>query len=178
MSRPADINLLSTEKVSLRTQNRILILRVLSVSFLFFVALFSIALFILSSQISPEAVRNIQGQTLQKISLLSERNAKYSLLSDRLRIIKTLLGARKNYTQTLNSVLDQVPQNVNIRGLKIDKDGISVTVSSNSLLLINEFLDNLSTNLDKKIIKDMTIEGLTVDKQTGIFSLSIKAKAV
>lgn len=174
----ASINLINSEKLNVRERNRILILRWISLVFLSFVALFSIVLFILEKRISINEIKGQQNAALQRISLLKDRNAKYNLLTDRLRIIKSLISIRKNYTVTLNAILSEIPNGLNVRSLTVDKEGILVSVSSNSLLPINEFLNRATSKLEKKVIKDMTIEGLTIDKQAGIYSLSIKAKSI
>lgn len=174
----ASINLITSEKTNVRERNRILILRWISLVFLSFVALFSIVLFILEKRISIEKIKGQQNAALQNISLIKEKNAKYNLLTDRLRIIKGLVNSRKNYTSTLNAILAELTEGVNIRSLTVDKDGILISVTSNSLLPINEFLNRVTAKLDKKVIKDMTIEGLTIDRQVGLYSLSIKAKSL
>src|SRR5258708_514743 len=174
------INLIQGEnKVSLNRKNRVVVLRWFSLVFLFFVAFFSILLFFLNNRISVQNVKKNQSETLQKITLLKDRSAKYSLLGDRLRGITNILNTRKKYTITLNTILDQLPPGVSMKGLSLDKDDVSLTASSNSLLPLNSFLANITKiSLEKHVIKDMSIEGLTIDKQTGVYSLSLKAKTL
>lgn len=174
----SSINLITSEKTNVRERSRILILRWISLVLLSFVALFSITLFILEKRLDLEKIKSEQNAALSKISLLKERNAKFNLLTDRLRLVKSLLTTRKNYTGTLSAILSQLPSGVNVRSLTVDKDGVLLSVTSNSLLPINEFLNSVTINLEKKVIRDMTIEGLTVDKKTGFYSLSLKAKSI
>lgn len=174
----SQINLVSMQRSNSLERNRVVILRSLSIIFLSFVAFFSILLFILGSRISVENVKRQQKEALQKITLLKERAAKYTLLNDRLRIIKTLVVSRKDPKLTLDSILGQLPPQVNVRGLTVDRDGVTLSITSNSLLPINEFLSRVTTNLEKKVIREMTIEGLTIDSQTGIYTLSLKAKSI
>lgn len=172
------INLVSTQISNTREAKRLLILKWISLIFLGSIAVFSALLFILSSRISIESIKRNEDSTLSKISLMSERNAKYNLLTDRLKFIKIIINSRKNYISTLKAIVEQLPSDANVRSLTLDKDGILISVSSTSLLPINQFLSNITENPGKKIIKDITIEGLTVDKQTGIYSISIRAKQV
>lgn len=174
-----DINLIQGEKTNLARKKRIFILRTFSLIFVFSVAFFSIILFVINSRISLEDVKKNENSTLQKTLLFKDRSAKFNLVSDRLRNISTILNNRKKYTGVLNTILGQVPLDVKLTGLTVDKDDVSVTAASISLLSINKFLDNF-TNISqqKHVVKNMIIEGLTLDKQTGVYSLSIKAKSL
>lgn len=175
-----DINLIQGEnKFSTARRSRVLILRIISIVFLSSVAIFSIILFFLNNRISVENVKKQEAATLQKISLISDKSAKFNLLNDRLRGITVILNTRKNYANFLNSVMVLVPQDASMTALTLNKDGILLTVSSSSLLPINKFLTNIiNVSVEKHLVKDITIEGLTVDKDSGIYSLSIKAKAI
>lgn len=175
-----DINLIQGEnKTNISRKNKTVILRWISLVFLFFVAFFSILLFILSSRLSIKDVKNSEAQTLQKILVLKDKSAKYNLLNDRLKIIVNILNTRAKYTVTLNTILEQMPPNVLMKSLVLDKNDISLSANSSSLLSLNSFLNNMTKiTLEKHVIKDISIEGLTVDKQTGTYSLSLKAKTL
>lgn len=176
----SNINLIQGEnKTNITRKSRIIVLRWISLVFLFFVAIFSILLFILNNRISISEVKNDQSIVLQKISALDEKAAKYNLLNDRLKGITSLLNARKKYTNTLNAILSLVPDGVLVRSLTLDKDSLSLTVVSASLLPLNSFLTNVTKiSLEKHVIRDMTIEGLSIDKINGVYSLSLKAKSL
>lgn len=176
----SNINLIQGEnKTNVTRKSRVIVLRWISIVFLFFVAFFSILLFILSNRISINDVKNDQGIVLQKISLLKDKAAKFNLLNDRLKGITSLLGSRKKYTNTLNAILEQVPEGVSVRSLTLDKDNLSLTANSTSLLPLDSFLTNVTKiSLEKHVIRDMTIEGLSIDKINGVYSLSLKAKSL
>ncbi len=176
----SSINLLRTEgPENVKVQKRKFVIRLISIVFLFFVVLTSITLFIISSRISPEAVRKEQDAIIRNLTLQKEKQAKYNLLIDRLVGINQILKTRKNYTNTLNALLSDVPQGVNTTGLSVENSDVTLTVNSNSLLSINEFLTKILDTVSKKhVIRDMTIETLTIDRATGSYSLSIKAKII
>lgn len=174
-----DINLIQEEKINGARKKRVFILRTLSLVFVFSLAFFSIVLFFINSRVSPESVRIDENAILQKTLLLKDRSAKFNLVSDRLRNIATILNNRKKYTGVLDTILQQAPSDVKLTGLTINKDNVLVTATSVSLLSMNKFLNNFTNiSAQKYTVKDMSIEGLTVDKQTGIYSLSIKAKSL
>lgn len=174
-----EINLIQGEKINSARKKRVFILRVLSLVFISSVAFFSITLFIINNRISIEDVKKDENSTLQKILSLKDRSAKFNLTNDRLKSISTILSSRKKYTEVLNTILEQLPPDVRLTGLTVNKNDISVTATSISLLSIDKFLNNFtSISQQRHVVKDMAIEGLTLDKQTGIYSLSIKAKSL
>lgn len=174
------INLVKAQdKENLRRERKIFLLRTISLIFISFVGLVSIVLFILYLRISPEAIRREQSQVVQSIALQKNKLAKLNLLNDRLRGINQVLKERKDYTTTLNSILSQIPQEARAQVLSINKSNVSLTVTSASLLPLNKFLNNiLELSENKKYIREMVIESLTIDSKTGSYSLSIKAKVI
>jgi type II secretory pathway component PulL len=176
----SSINLLRTEgKENVKQSKRKYFLRLISIIFLFFVAVSSITLFILANRLSPDSIKKEQDSVLKSITSQKDKQAKYALLTDRLLNINQILKSRKNYTNTLNALIAQVPDGVSTTAMSVDNGNVTFTVSSNSLLSINKFLTGIiDTVKSKHIIRDMTIETLTVDKTNGLYSLSIKAKII
>lgn len=174
----SSINLLKTEgKEDLRRTRTAYILRLISLVFLGFVGLISIVLFILNSRISVSSVKGEEAIVAQNISFQKDRVSKYYLLNDRIKGVENILNNRKNYTDSLNTLISQVPSDASISSLEIDKGDVSLTVNSGSLLPLNKFLNNMiDLSINKHAIKDMTIETLSIDTKTGSYSLSIKAK--
>lgn len=174
------INLVKAQdKENFRRERKIFILRIISLVFISFVGLISIVLFILYLRISPEEIRREQSQVVQSIAFQKNKLIKLNLLNDRLNGINQVLKERKNYTTTLNSILSQIPQEARAQVLSINKNNVSLTVTSASLLPLNKFLNNiLELSERKKDIREMIIESLTIDSKTGSYSLSIKAKVI
>lgn len=169
----SDINLIKKEtRVSAK---RLRVFRFLAVVIALFVALSSITLFVFTRQNSLDSVKAEQNSILQSISLLNQKAAKINFLNDRLRNIEAIMAERKNYIQTVNFILDEMPSNVQIASLTLDKENILLTASSSSLSAINEFLNNTIKFTDERhLLKDLTIENLSA--QGGEYSLTLKAK--
>lgn len=174
------INLIKTrEKEELRRQRKVFFLRTISFIFVGFVGIVSIILFFLYSRTSVSAIKKDQAQVLQNITFQKEKFAKYNLLSERLKGINQVIKGRKNYTTTLNSLLSQIPTGASATALTINKDGVTLTVTSSSLLPINKFLNNtVDLSSKKSLIRELTIESLTIDTRSGTYSLSVKAKNI
>lgn len=172
------INLLRTEsKGNSKRRKTTYILKIISLIFIFFVGLISIVLFVLNSRISISSVKNEEAVVLQNIAGQKDRLSKYYLLSNRLNGIEEILKERKNYTDVLNALISQIPQDTEVGSLEIDKGDISLSVNSSSLIPINKFLNNMmDLSINKHVIRNMTIESLTIDSKTGKYSLAIKAK--
>lgn len=174
------INLVKAEdKENLRRQRKIFILRIISLVFISFVGIVSIVLFILYTRISLSSIKKEQTQVTQNIVFQKDKLAKLSLLDDRLKGINKIFRDRKNYTTTLNLLLDQIPVGASAKSLNINKDGISLSITSPSLLPINKFLNNVVDLSSKKhSIREIVIESLSIDSKSGVYSLAIKAKII
>lgn len=170
-----DINLATGAKILSEGPYRIL--RLFAFLSLFIVAFTSIVAFFATSQISISSIKKDQNAALYSLSFLRDKEAKVLFLNDRLKNIESILKQRKNYLGTISLILRQ-GDNIFPTTLSVDKDKVELTVSSNSLLSINNFLDNLiaSSSKHRIKIKDLTIESLTLNRQTSNYSLSIKAK--
>lgn len=175
-----DINLVhdkNTENFVLKARAKIF--RNVAIIALSVISFLSILLFILASTSPLSSIKKNENTTLYNISFLHAKSAKLYLLNDRLKNISTILSTRKNYTETLGTLLSEVPSDASANTFEIDKDNIVLKVSSKSLIPINKFLDSfINLSSTKKIIKDIIITGLTLDKQTGTYSIFVKAKII
>lgn len=174
------INLVKAEESEgSRRHRKVFVLRVISIVFVSFVGIVSIILFILYARISVSSIKREQSIALQSITLQKNKLAKLNLLNDRLKGLSQVLKERKNYTDILDSLLEQIPSGASASALSIGKSGITLTVTSASLLPINKFLNNVvELSRKKNFIREMVIESLSIDSKTGTYSLSIKAKII
>lgn len=172
------INLVKTEdRENSKRKKTTYILKIISIVFVSFVVLVSIVLFILSARFSLSSVKNEEAATLESITHQKNKLSKFYLLNDRLKGIEEILKNRKNYTNSLNTLMGQIPAGATASSLQVDKGNITLTVNASSLFPINKFLnDVINLSINKHIIRDMTIESLTIDSKTGTYSLSIKGK--
>lgn len=174
------INLVRAQgKDDFRRHRKIFILRLISFIFVGFVGLVSVILFVIYTRTSISDIKKDQAKVAQGILFQKEKLAKFNLLNDRLRGINQVFKTRKDYTSTLNSLLEQVPTGASATALGISKDGVTLTITSNSLLPINRFLNNtVDLSAKKNLIRELVIESLTIDTKSGNYSLSIKAKTI
>ncbi len=170
-----DINLLPPAQIDTeKSLGTLKILKTLALSSLTAVLVISILLFFLSEQLSPARIKKKENELFYNMSFLQQKQAKLAIIKDRLDGISEIIKNRQNYDITINTFLKKVPDGVSINSISIDKSKVTLVVSSNSLLLINNFLNNLIDMAKKKqIIKDITVDTLTANVQNGTYSLSV-----
>lgn len=173
----SSINLLQQKDDQLiKKQERLKILKLTAGISLAVVAFLSIIIFILNMQFSVTSIKNEQNSIINSISSLKDKSAKIVLVNDRIKGISEILKQRKDYSGLIEKVLVLVPSRAKITSFEISKDTLSMTVSSNSLLSINTYLnDMIKLSQDEKLIKSLAIKGITVNFKTGEYNLSINA---
>lgn len=172
----SEINLLSPAQIDRTKSSGVLrVLRIAAISCLFALLGISVILFFLSRELSPVAIKNKENEVLRSLSLLHKREAKLAVINDRIKGIPGLIEGRPGFDLLINSILQKIPEGVSINSMAFDKDKVILTVSSSSLLSINNLMNNLiEMASNRKIIKDVTVDSLTADVKGGRYSLSIK----
>jgi hypothetical protein len=171
------INLVSTNVAGLEKElKRLKVFRVIAVISLIIVLSVSVLAFILNITIPIDSVKKEQQAAIAGISLFHKKLTQYVLLNDRVKNISSLIGKRANYVSQINQIYGITPADASISALGIEKNKISVTVSSMSLLSINKIIDSVvSLGVNGKTIKNVVIQGLTLDVGSGKYSLSLQA---
>ncbi len=165
----SDINLVSGQLALSKDAKRLRNLRLIATFSLLGVVFLSVLLFLLSRVFSPASIVEQQEAVMNNIASLQVKQSKLSLLGQRLNDISIIINKRANYDIVLTSILAQSPVGVSVTSLSIDKQKISIIVSSSSLLSMNEFIAVLKGMVEKKqYLKNVTINGLTLSgKSTG-----------
>lgn len=171
------INLVSGKSYQLEKElKRLKIIRIAAITSLVFVSLISILLFIITVTLPISAVKKDQQQTLGNIGNLHKKLIKYSFINDRVKNIADIMKKRKNYSLISDSLLSKAPADLSIDAFSIESETVILTVSGVSLIPLNKFIDDLIILGDKgKIIKNVSIESLILNVDTGKYSLSMQA---
>lgn len=172
-----DINLVSGKAYQLEKElKRLKILRITAVASLVSVSLISVLLFLITILLPISSVKKDQEKTLSSIALLREKLTKYSLINDRIKNISEINLKRKNYSIITNSLIDKVPSGLTVDILTIEDATISISVSGVSLIPTNEYIDTVIVMGDKKQgIKNLTVESLVLNNNTGKYILTLQA---
>ncbi|MCL5113596.1 MAG: hypothetical protein M1372_00300 [Patescibacteria group bacterium] len=171
-----EINLLSPAQIDrAKTSGALRILRIAAICCLFALLAISVILFFLSRALSPVAIKEKENDALYSLSLLHKREAKLVVINDRIKDLPNIIQSRSNFDVSINAILQKIPEGVSVNSMTIGKDKIELTVSSSSLLSINNLMNSLiDMAKNKKIIKNVTIDSLAVDVKGNGYSLSIK----
>ncbi len=172
-----DINLVGNQQQeSLKEKKRLKTVRIAAVVSLIVISLMSLIIFILYSSLSLGSIKNDQNSTLNSISYLHSKAAQLAIVNNRLVDISNVLSKRKNYTNSINILKQQMPPGVTTSQLSISNGNVTFVVSSQSLDSLNTFLNNIISLAQKQqTIDKIYIESLVINTKTGSYSLSIKA---
>ena len=175
-----NINLVSNQTAaSVKEKNRLKIVRISASVSLAVVALISIFIFIVNSQISLSSIKKDENSTIQSISFLNKKTAKLAIINNRLKDITNIMQKRRNYRRLISKFTEIMPGGVYPLTLEIDKNDILLIVNSNSLLLLDKFLNNTNElSLKKSYINGLSIESLTVNEKQGNYSLALRLKMI
>lgn len=175
-----DVNLLLKKQADFEKQgNSLKLLRIVSVAFLVSLGISSIVLFFLSSRLSPSSIKRQEKTMLYNISFLHAKEAKLAMVLERTRGIESILSQRPDYNLTIGKILQVLPGGVTVQSLSVDKNSISISASSNSLLPIDGFINSLTDLAGRKdVVKDVTIDNIVLNGTNSAYSFSIKINLI
>lgn len=143
MNKGINLLHLNNKTASKTLLNRLKLLRMIATTSLFIVSVSSVILF-LSIALSP--LPKLKQQELaakNTLAYYNEQIIKMKLLQDRVQSINSILSKRTLYDKQIELIQSKIPHELNLESLTIEKNKVSVTVSSNSLSVIDTFMSNL-----------------------------------
>lgn len=173
----SSINLVSSKNDQLeRNLRRLRFVKTLAIVSLIFVALTSVVIFVINLSLPISDVKKGQKDALASIAGLHGKQATYYLMRDRITNISSILSKRKSYVDTTNSIFGKLPSGVSADTLDVETGALTLSVSSSSLLPLNQFLDSLIVlGKSGKIIKNLNIQSLILNTKNGSYSLTVQA---
>jgi hypothetical protein len=151
------------------------ILRFIAVFFLFGVAASSIMLFILIA-LSP--LPTLQSQERAASEALGQQQldmGKIALVNERGERISDFLSKRQSFDTIIEQVQSKMPSGgITVTAFTITNNNISVTVSSKSLALLDQFLNKLmETAAEKKDFSRIVLSDFSIDRDTFLMKVII-----
>lgn len=159
----ADINLVTDKDSVASEKSRINKLKKISYFVLFLVTVSSILLFILNVKYSVNSVQEKQSSVLNDLNIYNENAVKVIFLNLRATDIKTILSTRTNYQTILESFLAEKPNDVEVQGFSMNGVKASITLSSKSLLDLNNYLNILLKKAEEQGMSNITLGSLSVN---------------
>jgi hypothetical protein len=172
-----DINLVSNKNIELGKEfKRLKIIRNTALASLIIVLFLSVLFFILNLTLPFGSIKKDEQLAEGGISLLYNKQVTYAMINDRVTNISNVIAKRKNYMLQLNAVLGKLSSDLTIEDLEIQSDKINISVSGASLVSMNKFIDDMvALGNQGKIIKNIMIEGLSLNSGNEKYTLSIQA---
>ncbi len=172
-----NINLLPRKKLSMFSEERVLLgTKIAAVVLVVLVITLSILFFLLSRDPSVATMQLDQSQTLAQLNLLQDKVAKYLVVVDRVTKLRVVLEQRSTIEEHLAIILQQIPSDISIVSLGIDAKTLSLSLSSSNLSRITTVTDNfVALAKQKKVISSITIQGIETDEKAGKYTLILNA---
>ncbi len=171
----SDINLLPQKNIGFFSEERLLLFsKIGAVVSVVLVLSLSILFFLLSRDPSIIAVKNEESRIIAQLTLLQSKTAKYLIIVDRINKIKILQKTKSNFDQSIATFVKQIPDGVSITNFVLDQKTVSIAVSASDVSLLGKTVDNFITLISsKKVLKNVTVEGLVSDEKGGKYVLTI-----
>lgn len=171
------INLLADKKTNKQLSivfTKLGMMRFIAVSLLFGISAASIILFTLIA-ISP--LPTLQNQEKNASFTLEQQQqdiAKLVLINERADNITKLLAQRQSFDSSIDRVRSKMPAGISVTSFTVARDNISLTVSSKSLALLDQFLNKLVQATDeKKDFSRVTLADLSIDNDTFLMKVNL-----
>lgn len=176
----SDINLISLNQAELvKEGGMVRLLRILAIISIFIVAISSLVLFIIIQSISPAGIRKQEVAVEGKISSLHIKEAKIIIVSRKIKDIENIISKRPKYDNLITDITNIIPENVSADNLDINDKKVGLMVTSGSLLSLNKLLDNLFDMVKNgKVIGNLTIGGISVNGNSGIYTMSVSGDRI
>lgn len=170
-----DINLLDrTGNKNLYLENALTIVRSAAVITTVITISVCILAFILMKNSSLESLAAQELSLTNKLAIFHGKTGKVNLIHDRLTRIAKLTSSQFSFEKVLDTVIAQTPSDVTISSIAINKDSVALTLSSDSVVSLQEMSDNFTKLIKaKKTFKKMTFQGIVSDAKSGIYSTNI-----
>lgn len=149
-------------------------LRLIAVSLLFIVSVSSVIFFLLVALSPLPQLRKQEKIASFNLTLVHPDIVKLMLVKERTDNIQKLIDSRPYYDKFLNSIQTKLPPGVIIDAVSIDKSNFLITLSSNSLLQLDNFLNELNKSNDsRKEYSKAAITNLSTGDNGNAFHLTV-----
>lgn len=169
----ANINLISRTSLEDSKTSRQKKLKNYSFILLFLIGFASLLIFLINYRFSVNYVRKQQQDLIKKISIYDETALKVILLNSRLSEISQVLSDRPKNTGLVREIVKGQTGSLVMDEFSLDTNGITIKLSSRSLLSLNEFLNNLLKLIQSKLISSININSFSYDGTSYLMEVAI-----
>lgn len=171
-----EINLLPKKNKGLLDQeSTIVVVRIVAIiSFIFVLSSF-VGVFFLTKNYSLAAIQSEQAAVQAKFQVLNPKTTKLLALSDRVQHIKNILQKKVDLTAKITAIQQKIPSDVTLAALNVTSRTVSLTATSSSLTSLQNFINALTNMVSqKKLLQQLTIDNVSVDVHSGLYTVNVK----
>lgn len=170
-----DINLLGNRRQkSSETKRYLTWLNNLSLVILIAVTFSGIVVFLLLVLSPYQTLNKNAADITNALNHLSSKAGKVYLINERASAIKTIIEKRHYYYKYTNALLQALPSDVLVEDFSIDRESLTFSASSNSLLSLDTFFNNLIQHVQNKtFFKSVLLNSLLVDTKKNKYTASL-----
>lgn len=169
-----NINLVLKEETEvLKRKRRIKVFRLVSAALLLLVLLMALSIYLLNLRVAPSTIDKDKDALLNQLLPLREKEGKLKVVNDRINNISSVLNVRRDVYKIVNTLLEEVPGGIKLDNLEFSEQLVAIKVSSDSLLLVDELINNLIDMARRKEIVSTLILNSLDATAAGEYSVSI-----
>lgn len=170
-----EINLLPHKSLSVFSHERMLVYtKVVAIVALIITVCLSILVFLINRDPTLQELDSQQKTLLTQLSVLHTKTAKDLIILDRLKRIQSLIKSRGSVDVTIAQINDQVPDGASVTEFALDNKTLTLSLTSSSLIPMGQFIDNMTKLVSsKKVVKQITIQGLITDEKGGKYTMTV-----
>ena len=141
-----------------------------------FVAAIAVLVFVINLTLPINSIKTSEETTLSNIAALHKKLVQYYFVQDRANNLSNVIAKRNKVPDIADALLAATPDDLSISSIQIDAKQISLIMSGGSLISMNKFIDNVTMlGQQKKIIKNIVVQQLSLDVKNSKYSISIQA---
>lgn len=168
-----DINLVIKKKSNLPRKKQVEILKRISFVILFFVAFLSVIVFLLNLRFSVSSIKKQQKAAIQNLSTYDQTAIKIFLLNLRLNDISNILDNRIKYNESIGKVVYNAIGSMTVEEFSANKNKLSITILSPSLLDLNDFLNKILSLSSSKEVSNVSLKELQISESVYLMKLEM-----
>lgn len=171
-----NINLVLKEGAEGLKQKKILKrFRLIAVGSLLLVLLVSLSIYLLINFIFGTSSIEMDKEALStKLLPLREKEAKLKVVNDRLNNIVLFRGEITDVSRIVNKFLTEIPSGMSIESFEFTEGLVAIQVSSDSLTVVDVFINNLIAIAERKeLVGTLILSSLNVGEE-GKYEVSLK----
>lgn len=170
-----DINLVSTGKGDQGKEKKLQKIRIISTGFILVIGLLSVLVFILNISSPLGKIKQQEDSILSQITAQQDRAAKLAIINERITTVSKIYKQRPDYNYILNLILTKKTDNTKLVGMDLGESSVTVSLSSSSLLTLNNFLNSIIDSSKKsEKINSVFLDSLSVSQTSSSYTMAVK----